>query len=679
MGIMNQTFLGLAVVFLLGLAACEPSTGGNQTAVEAISAELTQSPTHTAIPTPTATLRPPTSTTTFTPIPPTATNTQVPTATPTSAPLTIANAPDLETLAHIVGRERAAAHWADWGDSVRPALQTAGWLADTDLHERTRYPAFMTAHLNPENSPSTVEWIVQVVSPATQPVSTPRGWRQQGNLWIFGRNKLDFHFHPNETSAEHLLLPNVLSVADFTDDPRDDILLEYEQCSATACAVTYWLITHVDGAFRNIAADTLTTRTYVDPTAHILHDTESYERSLLITSQQNGETMVEQWSFTNGTAQLQATFPITVTVPDTLSELENWLMQNYHTVDPAQLRAALLDFGWQLPDDELIWHDLDSDGADELLITLREPARDRFASRDGGLFCLLDDDGVQLQRALAPFGHLNLFYEHDLTGDQQAELIFEEAIVSGSGYFWTETQIYGFVATNWQPLVLFERGYETFDDYIYMSGSTESAVIDSDGDELFEYTIHGGATKQSQGVLRTFTEVWGFDAASGRIVLEASIPDPLEWQHHAIYDANTLSAAGEIAGARELYRRAIEDDTLRLSGFWEPLDERDAANRYAAFRLMVLAALSADSPSVEQWATWLSTTHPEHPLTTAAQAFQTDWQANQTVQSACETAIAIVAESQSALFAISWLGDANPILDAPTLCLETVPQTERDW
>ncbi|MCD6287058.1 MAG: hypothetical protein J7M39_14210, partial [Anaerolineae bacterium] len=192
------------------------------------------------------------------------------------------------------------------------------------------------------------------------------------------------------------------------------------------------------------------------------------------------------------------------------------------------------------------------------------------------------------------------------------------------------------------------------------------------------YEIHDGAlVVVSSGVGSvgagpqrplTTTLSWGGDA----ITVADEVSAPPVTRYHALVDGDRAFAGGDLAAARLLYQRVLEDETLTAWGaYMAPEEEHRWLRALGRWRLLILNATEGlDADAEAQHAALTADPQPGMPGTPVvalAERFWRSYRRDGDVDAACRYAM----DTDEALTVLDFLngfGYANPLFEADDLC-----------
>lgn len=180
----------------------------------------------------------------------------------------------------------------------------------------------------------------------------------------------------------------------------------------------------------------------------------------------------------------------------------------------------------------------------------------------------------------------------------------------------------------------------------------------------------GGIGSAGAGYQRSYQEIWAWDGRQFSLI-EQNIGPPTALVHY-IHDGDEALAQGDYGEAIGHYQRALEDTSLPIGLFLETEEQAAAVLKaYARFKMLVAYAASGDGRRAQSQYDTLLTEHPGGspgtPYLLLAQAFWSDFVANESPSSACAAAVTI-AESNPTLAEQLYAGYANPEYEAADLC-----------
>lgn len=361
--------------------------------------------------------------------------------------------------------------------------------------------------------------------------------------------------------------------------------------------------------------------------------------------------------------------------PTAWEALEGWLMILWRSnMNPAAVRAALQQSGMQRSLEDWAAADFDGDLQDEWVLVLYDQSLPGVPFGAPGDLWIVNGNGVAYRYYTAPSSDIYEFLAPtilavaDLTGDGKPELV-TSVVACGAHTCTSYYRIIGNAAGQFTDLVLGQPSPEegVAGNPITMF-SADAKLEDTNGDQIPEFLVHGGAIGSvGAGVVRTYTEVWGWDGTA--ITLRETILDPTAYRHHVLYEANDRMAAGDLDGALTLYETAINDDALRDDGYAYPPEQvRADVSAFAAFRLILIDLLQGQVERAGSRLAWLEATYPNAPAAGAAAALLGGWAGPESAAALCEGIEAGLAAQPNPTGALADMGNANPALTAENFC-----------
>lgn len=361
--------------------------------------------------------------------------------------------------------------------------------------------------------------------------------------------------------------------------------------------------------------------------------------------------------------------------PADWESLETWLTDLWRAnVNPAAVRAALQQSGWQKSLDDWRAADFDGDLRDEWAIVLYDQSLPGVPFGAPGDLWVVNGDGVIFRYYTAPSNDIYEFIAPtivglaDLTGDGLPELI-TDATICGAHTCFDNYRIIGLTDGALVDLIQAPPAAEGESPGTIISMSyADSKLADVDNDGLPEFLVHGGTIGSAgAGVVRPRTEVWGWD---GAVVSPAeTILDPTGYRHHILYEANDRMAAGDLDGALALYETAINDAALRDDGFAHPPEQTRAdISAFAAFRLILIDLMQGDTARAASRLAWLQGMYPGSAAAGAALTLVSEWAGPDGAAALCARIESGLATLDNPTGALADMGYGNPSLGAADFC-----------
>jgi hypothetical protein len=408
------------------------------------------------------------------------------------------------------------------------------------------------------------------------------------------------------------------------------------------------------------------------------------------------------------TIPTEGPFPEIVKEDYPTEALISWLITaKAQGVAPEVVAANLKSAGWISDDvswnpgaaeaDDWLVMDLTGDGKDEWIVTIYLYPATMTWGRPGD-FLILGDEGI-LYRFQAPedyYNSLDFFgsapvtiARGDMTGDGLSELImyrnFGGAHTITQKYFLISHHFGTFENLVSVPANRFEWGDSVYYQYNGYSDSERGVVPtitmtysdlanfgDSNGDGLFDLSIHGGwHGSAGSGVQRTRTEIWSWNGE--KVALSQVNWDPTEYRMHLLWEANDLYYFEDFIESQTMFLQVIEDESLRESPYGNPESFYHSERRFAAFRLILISLQEQNFSEAILWRDWLESNYPETPITMAATLLLDEMEATGNISLACDRVSEFLLQFESppaVTGSLMWeLGYANPRLGAEDVCL----------
>jgi hypothetical protein len=363
-------------------------------------------------------------------------------------------------------------------------------------------------------------------------------------------------------------------------------------------------------------------------------------------------------------------------------------------MNPADVQSVLQSAGWQSDAADFQEWDLDGDGRDEWLVTIRLAPDKPLSGRSGDFWIIGDrplyrffqpedyfyygseSDPIPLSRDFflsAP----QVAAIQDYTGDRTPEILLQRNICGAH----TCTQSYTVLSYQDGEMVSLIERTATLDadaQSVVMPYSELRPATDYTGDDVPDLVLYGGVIGSAgAGIQRPRTEIWAWDGTAIR--LTDTEWDDTDYRFHVLYEANYRFQQGDRDRAQALYQQVIEDDSLNDDLWWNASGSTyDSSREFAAFRLMLMGLLEGDRPTATQWQSWLGNEYPGTAITEAAQQLM-DLTSNQTsLETACATVsqyLESLESPQDNLFdnsgptgPLRYMGYGNPELTGADVC-----------
>ena len=191
-------------------------------------------------------------------------------------------------------------------------------------------------------------------------------------------------------------------------------------------------------------------------------------------------------------------------------------------------------------------------------------------------------------------------------------------------------------------------------------------VEDRDGDGIKEIVLHGGTISSvGAGPQRTRTEVYGWNGTTYELI-ETTLSDSDLLYFH-ILDADLLFGEGEYGEALAAYRRALSNESLVESMYYE--NERVELSAYALFRIAVALLAGGGSESEALAALERATSEFSEAINASlAEIFREGYDASADLSASCLAVRNYVAGNIDRFREVWEYGYANPAFDPDTLC-----------
>ncbi len=364
--------------------------------------------------------------------------------------------------------------------------------------------------------------------------------------------------------------------------------------------------------------------------------------------------------------------------PTDWENLASWLTIVWRgDVDPAAVRAALQASGVQRELADWNAADLDGDLRDEWILVLYDQSLPSTPFGAPGDLWIVNDE-VAFRYYTAPSSDIFEFIAPvvvsltDMTGDGLPELI-ADTVYCGAHTCTNNYRIIGWSGGQFADLQFVApqpSSEEVAGDGPMPISMTyaDTQVVDSDGDGLPEFLVHGGTIGSvGAGIIRPTTQVWGWDGAA--VVLAETILDPTDYRHHVLYEANDRLEAGDLDGALALYEAAINEGALRNDGFAYPPEQVYAdISQFTAFRLILIDLLQGNAERANSRLTWLDTTYPDTVAARAARRLITEWAGPPSAAALCDRIEANLLSIDNPTGVLADMGYGNPSLRAGDYC-----------
>ncbi len=341
--------------------------------------------------------------------------------------------------------------------------------------------------------------------------------------------------------------------------------------------------------------------------------------------------------------------------------------------------AALLD-AWQMPPgdefaltpaeppggERCTLGSTDTDLDDEVTIVLTATPKDEAYS---GLLLSnlvvfdLADGGyrVAFESASGENPHLDLFpvgiiTVEDVNGDAAGDLVYTVITCGAHTCTWTVHAVTG-------DGLAYRR--LTPEEGIAMT-TADVLVEDRDSDGIKEIILHGGTISSvGAGPQRTRTEVYGWNGTIYELI-ETTLSDSDLLYFH-IRDADLLFGEGEYGEALSAYRRALSDESLVESMYYE--NERAELSAYALFRSAVALLVGGGSEGEALAELDRATSEFSEAINASlAEMFREGYDASADLSAGCLAVRDHVAANVDRFREVWEYGYANPAFDPDALC-----------
>lgn len=362
--------------------------------------------------------------------------------------------------------------------------------------------------------------------------------------------------------------------------------------------------------------------------------------------------------------------------PTDWENLESWLATLWRSnMNPAAVRAALQQSGMQHDLSDWAAANFDGDLQDEWVLVLYDQSLPGVPFGAAGDLWVVNGDGVIFRYYAVPSNDIYEFLAPsivavtDLTGDGLPELI-TDAPVCGAHTCFDNFRVIGRRDGHLADLVQAPPvDGETAPGTVISLSYADTRLADVDADGLTEFLAHGGTIGSAgAGVVRPWTEVWGWDGAAVSRA-DVILDQPATYRHHVLYEANDLMAAGDLDGALALYEASINEGTLRDDGFvYPPEQTRADISSFAAFRLILIDLLQNNVERANSRLAWLQSTYPGSAAAGAAVALAGGWSGPENAGALCDQIENNLAGLENPTGALADMGYGNPSLGAGDFC-----------
>ncbi|MBD1913833.1 MULTISPECIES: hypothetical protein [unclassified Leptolyngbya] len=337
--------------------------------------------------------------------------------------------------------------------------------------------------------------------------------------------------------------------------------------------------------------------------------------------------------------------------------LVTWLREHWQQgSDPAEVQAALQAADWQSGPEDFQVMDLNGDGRDEWLLTIRLDPNPLPWGRSGDFWIIGDSDRL-LHRFFEPEDYFRASSEEnpiplsrefslsapqivalqDYTGDGAPEILLQRQMCGAH----TCTQSYTVLSYRdgaIHSLISQAPSLETEGLSVVMPASEVRPSRDENGDGRPDLVLHGGVISSAgAGLQRPRMEVWSWNGTG--MTHYDTYWDYSDYRFHLLYEANYRMAQGGRERASALYRQVIDDESLRNDLWWNTSGSvYDSSRQFAAFRLMMMGMMAGDRHEVDTWQGWLWLTYPDAPITEAARQAAELWNNGSSLEAACTAA-----------------------------------------
>lgn len=363
-------------------------------------------------------------------------------------------------------------------------------------------------------------------------------------------------------------------------------------------------------------------------------------------------------------------------VPADWEGLEDWLASAWRAnVNPAAVRAALQQSGWQESMDDWRAADFDGDLLDEWILVLYDRSIAPAAFGPAGDLWVVNGNGPIFRYYIAPSNDIFAFIAPrilslvDMTGDGRPELITNSS-TCGANTCYDSFRVVGWADGQLRDL---QSAQPPPDDAIgaapIVMSYADTRFADLTGNGLPDLLIHGGLLGSvGAGVVRARTEVWGWDGSA--VTLAQTILDPTDYRHHILYEANDLMDSGDLGGALPLYEAAINDPALRNDGFFLHTPEQIYADisAFSAFRLILIDLMQGNIERANSRLSWLTETYPASAAAGAAATLVGSWSGPANAAALCDEIEVELMALDNPTGALADMGYGNPTLGAVNFC-----------
>jgi hypothetical protein len=168
------------------------------------------------------------------------------------------------------------------------------------------------------------------------------------------------------------------------------------------------------------------------------------------------------------------------------------------------------------------------------------------------------------------------------------------------------------------------------------------------------------------GVQREREERYRWDGR--RFALFGTTYEKSDYLYFKIIDANAAMANQDYAGAIEIYKQALSDDTLKTWKKGQEQAERTGLRAFAAFRLYTCYLLKGDTAAANAAANDLKQTYASTGYAALAELFGKAYQSSKQLTTACGPVSDYVRKHPELLEPLNGFGYANTEFTAEDIC-----------
>jgi len=360
------------------------------------------------------------------------------------------------------------------------------------------------------------------------------------------------------------------------------------------------------------------------------------------------------------TTSITSTTSATTTCPSVFSDYADVLLAiaNTETGGPEGVRTFLETCG-ALLEDGLTVQDWTGDGLDDLLVIYQNPTSSLVTPETDLLVLNNSEAGWQLGHRAKAAGEVRLLASEDINGDDQPDIAWIDTTCGASTCF-DNIEIYSWTGDVWQ---------DWLDGAITMAYAEITVDDVSEAGQADEIVLKGGVYGSvGAGPQRGRMEVWGSIEGAPYRLIETTY-DQSNCIYHVVLDANAAFDQGQddsFAAAETLYTKAATDTSLTKC--WVHENEEEELRSFSLFRLAVVAAHQGKAEVATDLLGSLTASYPGSIYDLAGQVWQSSFQQNNNIDSACAAVNEFASENPLAWETLADYGYANPTFSAEEVC-----------